>query len=331
MIEEARRLADEVLFPAAPEVDGADSVPADHLDALAAAGLYGAAGPGEEGGLGLDQPGMAELVETLAGGCLATTFVWLQHHGLVRSLSAPDAPADLRAEWLAPLCRGERRAGIALAGLLPGPPRLRAEGGRFGWVVQVESPWVSGWGMVDVLQVAARGPGDTVVWLMVDAVAGRALSAERQRLVAADASQTVHLTFSGMRVPPERHLRTEPYEESTWTGGAGLRVNGSLALGVAARCCRLIGPDPLDDALDECRRRLDRSPPDSMADARAAASALAVRAAAALLVHAGSSSILRGHHAERLYREAAFLLVFGSRAAIRAGLLERLLEGACAP
>jgi alkylation response protein AidB-like acyl-CoA dehydrogenase len=322
----ARRLADEVLFPAAMEVDGADAVPRSHLDRLAGAGLYGAAGPGDAGGLELDQAAMGLVVEALAGGCLATAFVWLQHHGLVRNLAAP-GPArasSLRDEWLAPLCRGQRRAGIALAGLLPGPPRLRAGRRGDGWEVEGVSPWVSGWGLIDVLLVAARGPGDDVVWLVVDAREGGGLTAERQHLVAVDASRTVHLTFARLSVPAGRHLRTDPYEESSWTGGAGLRLNGSLALGVAGRCCRLIGPSGLDAELEECRSRLDRAGPGGMAEARAAASELAVRAAAALLVRAGSGSILRRDHAQRLYREAAFLLVFGSRAAIRDGLLRRL-------
>ena len=61
-----------------------------------------------------------------------------------------------------------------------------------------------------------------------------------------------------------------------------------------------------------------------MAEARAAAAELAVRSAAALIAGQGSRSILIEEHAQRLYREAAFLLVFGSRAAIRSSLLRRL-------
>ena len=326
VLHAAARLADEVLFPAAMAVDAADAVPPDQLDALAAAGLYGAAGPRSHGGLELDLATMGAVVETLAGGCLATAFVWLQHHGLVRTLGT-DGLAALRDEWLAPLCRGERRAGIALAGLLPGPPRLRATPARGGWELDGSSPWVSGWGLVDVLQVAARGQDGTVVWLMVDASEGEGLSAERQHLLAVDACRTVHLSFDRLWVAPERHLRTDHYEESAWSAGAGLRLNGSLALGITQRCCRLVGPGPLDSELDRARRGLDQASADDMAGARAAASALAVRAAAALVVHAGSGSILVEHHAQRLYREAAFLLVFGSRASIRAGLLERLTGG----
>jgi alkylation response protein AidB-like acyl-CoA dehydrogenase len=50
----ARELADDLLFPDAMRVDRLDVLPAAHLDALAAAGLYGAPVPVQAGGLGLD-------------------------------------------------------------------------------------------------------------------------------------------------------------------------------------------------------------------------------------------------------------------------------------
>lgn len=62
-----------------------------------------------------------------------------------------------------------------------------------------------------------------------------------------------------------------------------------------------------------------------MPAARAAASELAVRAAHALAVRAGSASALAGAEAERLTREAAFLLVFGSRPAIKEALFARFI------
>lgn len=318
----ARRLADDVLFPAAAATDAADAVPLELLDVLADAGLYGLAGPADAGGLGLDAATAYSVIEALAGGCLATTFVWVQHHGLVRALAAPDAPRELRDRWLAPLCRGERRAGIALAGLLPGPPTLTARPAARGWALDGTSPWVTGWGRVDVLLVAARGPDDTVVWLTVDAGERPGLAAERQRLVAVDASATVRLCFSALEVPAERLVKMEPWDPAG--GGTPLRANGSLALGVTGRCCRLLGPSPLDADLDACRRRLDEAAPADLPAARAAASALAVRAAAALVADQGSRAVNRGHHAERLAREATFLLVFGSRLAIRAALLAEL-------
>lgn len=319
----AERFADEALFPSALATEAAGAVSRSHLDALAVAGLYGMAGPVEAGGLGLDRAAASAVVETLAGGCLATTFVWVQHHGLVRSM-ATDAPATLRDEWLAASCRGERRGGLALAGLLPGPARLVASPGDEGWVLQGSSPWVTGWGSVDALLVAARGPDDTVAWFVVDAVEGAGLTVERQHLVAVDASATVRADFDGLLVPRGRLLHVQPYAEVAGGPAAALRTNGSLALGVAGRCCRLVGPSRLDGELAACRTALDAAGPGEIAEARAAASELAVRAASALVVHEGSSSITSSAHGQRLAREATFLLVFGTRAPIRKALLHRL-------
>ena len=320
----ARRIAAEVLFPAAMATDAADEVPASHLDALAAAGMYGMFGPVEAGGLGLDQRTGCAVVEELAGGCLATTFILIQHFGLLRALSADDAPASLREAWLGPACRGELRAGIALAGLLPGSPRLRARAVSDGWILAGMCPWVTGWGRIDLLLVAARGPDDTIVTLLMDAADQAGLTVTRQHLTAVNASATVQLDFADVLVPAGRLVWMAPFDPAVNRTAAALRLNGSLALGLTGRCCRMIGASPLDDELDACRQRLDAAGDETIQAARAAASELAVRAAAALAVHEGSRSITAAAHAQRLASEATFLLVFGSRPGIRAELLRRL-------
>jgi alkylation response protein AidB-like acyl-CoA dehydrogenase len=323
----ARRLSDDLLFPEAMRVDGLDVLPAAHLDALAAAGLYGAPAPSEDGGLGLDLGGMCAVAEELASGCLATAFVWIQHRGLVTMLAADGAPTALRDQWLGSVCRGRVRGGITTVGLIPGPPLLRARAAGGGWQLDGEAPWVTGWGLVDVLLLTARGPEETAVTLILDAAAQPGLTVSRQRLAAVNASATVGLRFDDVTVSGERFVSQAPFDPTASLRPDRLRVDGSLALGVARRCCRLLGPGPLDDELATCRERLDdalTADTAAMAQARAAASELAVRAAAALAVRDGSRSITAGQHPQRLAREAVFLLVFGLRPAIKSELLRRL-------
>lgn len=329
LVDRADRVAEEVLFPNALLTDGLDAVPVGNLDALAAAGLYGLGGPVGPGEGPVDFEVVARVAEILAGGCLATAFIWAQHQGLVRNLA--DGPKPIRDEWLEPLCRGERRAGVALGGLLPGPPKLRTaeEGG--GWRLDGVSPWVTGWTRLDVLLTAARGPDDTVVWLIVDAVDQPGLTAERQRLVAVDASVTVELRFDGTMVPGERLLKVTPYEEGLYSQEQVLRTVGFLSIGVAARCCRLLGPSPLDDEVEAARRSLLTTGADGLPLARAAASEVAARAALALVASTGSSAILQGGHPGRLARESLFLLVFGSRPPIKAALADLLQNAAVRP
>jgi len=323
----ARELADDLLFPDAMRVDGLDVLPVARLDALAALGLYGAPVPVQAGGLGLDLAAYCAVVEELASGCLTTTFVWLQHRGLVMTLAADGTPAALRDRWLGPACRGEVRGGIALGGLMPGPPRLRARLDRGGWRLDGDAPWVTGWGLIDLLLVVARGPDDSVVSLIMDATAQPGLTVTRERLAAVNASVTVRLGFDGVLVPGERWVGQEPFDPAESLRPDRMRVNGSLALGLVRRCVRLLGPGPLDDELAACRDLLDdaiTADAAAMTEARAAASELAVRAAAALAVREGSRSVTVEQQVQRLAREALFLLVFGSRPGIKSALLRRL-------
>ena len=322
----AGELADDVLFPDAMRVDRLDVLPAGHLDTLAAAGLYGAPAPAEAGGLGLGLDQVASVVEELAGGCLAVAFVLIQHFRLVMTLAGGGAPAVLRDRWLASACQGRTRGGIALTGFIPGPPQLRAVPGEGGWRLDGTAPWVTGWGLIDLVQVVARGPDDTVVTLIMDAAAQPGLTVTRQRLVAVDAAVTVRLGFDGVLIPAERSVDQVPFDPAVSVQPAGLRLNGSLALGVARRCARLLGPSPLDDEVTACRDRLDAAlgaDPEPMAAARAAGSELALRAAAALAVRDGGNSVTVDQHPQRLAREALFLLVFGSRPGIKSALLRR--------
>jgi alkylation response protein AidB-like acyl-CoA dehydrogenase len=315
----ARFLAD------AAAVDAADTIPEEHLRGLADAGLYGIFAPVEAGGLGLDAE-VGLVIEELASACLASTFVWLQHLRLLGAMLDPATPIALAGALLPAVVRGDVRGGVALAGLLPGPPRLTTRPVDGGWLLDGEAPWVSGWGIVDLLMVVARGPEDTAVTLLVDAREQQGLLAARQRLGAVNASATVQLSFAGLFVPDGRFVGQKPYDPVS-AQAEGLRGNGSLALGVGRRCCALIGPSPLDDELDACRAELDAAGTAAMPAARARASEFAVRAAHVLAVRRGSRSALAGDDAERLAREAGFLLVFGSRPAIKDALLDKFAGG----
>lgn len=321
----ARTISDDVLFPGALEVDGCDVVPVERLDRLADAGLYGLAGPASAHGMGLtDMATGLEVIEALAGGCLTTAFVWIQHHGAVRALTEAGT-TQLSDGFLEPMCRGAVRAGVAFSGLRrPGPPMLTAAPVPGGWRFDGQAPWVTGWGRIDVIRAAARREDGDIVWALVDARDSATLRAERLHLAAVNASATVTLTFQHHFVGDDRVITIQPFDE--WQAGdrASLRLNGSLALGVAGRCASLLESGSLHEAVAECRALLDGASPDAMPAARAKASALALHAATTLVVTGGGRSITMEHHAQRLAREALFLLVFGQTAAIKTAQLDRL-------
>ncbi len=318
----ATTLADDVLFPDALAVDRSATVPPSHLRALADAGLYGVAAPAEDGGLPADDTTtMPTLVETLASGCLTTAFVWIQHHGTVGAVAA--GGRELRDRWLAPLCSGAERAGVGLAGLRS-EPGLRLTRTDEGFVLNGSCPWVTGWGSISVIGIAARDDHDLIHHLLVDAVASPTLQIRTLDLVAVGASGTVTVDFADHLVAPDRLLTTRPFAD--WAGGDanGQTLNGFLAIGLAARACRLLGPSALDDELDGARSALRTAERGGIGPARARATDLALRASAAVAVRTGSRAVLMDQHAQRLVREATFLLVFGSRPPMRDALLDRL-------
>ncbi|MDE3203197.1 MAG: acyl-CoA/acyl-ACP dehydrogenase [Acidobacteriota bacterium] len=315
-VDDARRVAEETLFPDADAIDAAASVPRRYLDALAEAGLYD---------LPADRLEAARIVEALGGASLVTAFVWIQHHSPVRAVAA--AGGSLAAEWLEPLRSGRRRAGIAYAALRrPGPPPATAaplitashpSGDHpSGWLLSGHAPWVTGWGLVDVVMAGARC-GDDMVWLLIDAIAGPGQQVTEVPLAALAASATVRLEWDRMEVGSGRVVGVEPYEDWRRRDMAGRATNGYLAVGVAHRCARLLGSGVLAAEVDEVREGLDRCTAGDVAERRATASLLAVRAASAVVAAGGGRSVEAGATAARLMREAMFLLVFGQSADIR--------------
>ncbi|HKR51759.1 MAG TPA: acyl-CoA dehydrogenase family protein [Pseudonocardiaceae bacterium] len=331
MLERAGVIAEDVLFPAALDVDAEGVIPRSHFDLLAAEGFYGLAAPPPHSGI--DFASFAGILETLCGGCLATTFTWKQHHSVVRGLTGTQNAA-LREKYLGAAIRGEVRGGVALAGAIPRPPLLWATATGGGWLLNGVAPFVSGWGIIDVLLIAARdtagGPRGTIVSGLVDAAAGDGITVEELRLIAAQGSNTVQLCFEDYVLPTERILAEVSHVDFLANQHVGARLNSCLAMGVAGRCIRMIGEvgqlqvaARLHTAQDVIRGRLDAAlaDPPAMPAARAAASELAYRAAGALVVAVGSSGILHHQHAQRLVREATFTLVFAGRPEVKNALL----------
>ncbi|HEY3751906.1 MAG TPA: acyl-CoA dehydrogenase family protein [Pseudonocardiaceae bacterium] len=329
----AAAVADGVLFPAAAEVDRTGVIPDSHFALLAAEGFYGLFAPREAGGPGLEFAEALRVIETLAGGCLTTTFTWLQHHGIVMALlMTPNAA--LRTRLLDAAVRGEVRGGGAFSGVVHNPPRVRATRRPGGWSVSGRVPFVSGWGIVDLLHVSAVDETtDEVVSGLVAAHPGPGIAAvEPLTLVAGQATNTVSLGLRDLVLPDEQV--TTRTDRAVFLAGlaVGLRVDSALALGVTDRAVRLLAEaDPaVADALrgeqHELRDRFDGAlgEPDRLPALRAACSELTQRACTALVVASGAAGLLAGHPAQRLAREALFTLVVASRPAVRSALLGRL-------
>ncbi|MEU8898718.1 acyl-CoA dehydrogenase family protein [Nocardia sp. NPDC048505] len=327
-VERAQRLAEEVLYPAASAVDGSGQVPGRHWEVLAEEGFYGLPVAG------LEFPEIVRVIELLAGGCLATAFVWLQHNGAVLSL-AGSQNAALREMYFDDLVSGRRRAGAAFAGAVTEPAKLWARPVEGGYVLNGTAPFVSGWGIVDLLQVAARStdekPGDTVVSGLIEASASDTMSAEPIALIAGQATATVRLRFDDHPLPAARVTGVARFGDFAGLQTFGSRLNGALACGIADRAIILLdaaaatsAAKALREQLDGVRVALDQAMADAAAlqVARGQAAELAVRAATALVAATGAAALLPELPAGRLLREAAFTSVAASRPEMRAAIVD---------
>ncbi|WP_425270374.1 acyl-CoA dehydrogenase family protein [Gordonia alkanivorans] len=332
----ALRVADDVLFPAAAEVDRTGVVPPSHWRVLADAGLYGIAAPVEAGGPGLEFGEVTEILEVLVSGCLSTAFTWLQHHGVVISLSRTANPS-LRDELLEPTVSGRLRAGVAYAGVVPTPPRMTATRTDDGWIFSGHAPFVSGWGVVDLLQISARDTAtdDVIAAILPTADLSTDVRASPVELTAAAATATVSLQVGGLAVPDARVVSRVTLDEFFANQNVGVRLNGTLPFGLVRRCTALLdvaGQAPaarrLRERADEARVTLDSAMNDAAAllAARADAARLALDAVAALVAARGGEALRRSNDAERLFREASFILVAASRPELKDLLVRRFAD-----
>jgi alkylation response protein AidB-like acyl-CoA dehydrogenase len=333
LLDRMRRVAHDVLFASVIEVDREGKVPESHWARLAEEGFYGLAAPTDFGGPGLELAEITEGLEVMASGCLATTFTWVQHHPVVMGLSFTENAA-LRDELLEDAVAGRVRCGIAFAGVVPDPPRMRATRVDGGWRFSGDAPFVSGWDIIHQLQVSAGDveTNDVVAGIIAAEEQPGIAEVQRLSLVAADATNTVRLVLDDLFVPDDRVVFRITRADFLANQLFGARFNGTMPLGLIRRCVTLLedagqagAAERLHAQCDRVRERLDAGlgdPPGLLA-ARAEGADLAVRAASALVAAGGGPSLLRSHHAQRLAREATFLLVAASRPDLKQLLVDR--------
>jgi isovaleryl-CoA dehydrogenase len=329
-IAKAQELRKEVLEPAAAVVDETAEIPESHFDLLVSQGLYGVA-------LGSDNPlqTMSAVGEILVSGCLATAFVWAQHHGTLLRL-ATSGNESLKAEHLSGLRMGTIRAGVSGSGYAsPQRPLVRAHRTADGYRIEGCAPFVTGWGMIDVVGVTAYDQlNDSTVTFLVSAAGGRGLSHEPLHLAAANASRTVSLKFDGLAVADSNvmHVQRKSLSKQgpmSTIDRAIVRINGSLALGLSSRCLTALDElgqnnQALTDGFINLRKSLNEAVTDTRIDiheVRAQVCRFAVDVSAYFTAVAGSKAVRRGGLAERTAREANFALVCTATAEIRAHLL----------
>ncbi len=357
-IERAAGIADEVLFPHAQDRDRADALPRDGLDALATAGLFGIAGPEQHGGLALEPMAARRVIASVGGGCGATFFVWVQHHGVVRDIAASDN-VGLRDELIEPMCAGELICGTAFAHVRrSGEPAVRATRTSHGWRLDGFAPWATSWGIAPRFSVYAVAADGTLVKAMVpgaDAHGDPAgITSIPLHLSVLGSTGTVALRFDGCEVAEADVIGLDDHARWLAADRARTAVGQPATLGVAERATTAVrstdhdGADDLAAAIDIAWQR-DRQLTDDLvngvtgdreswiataSDHRAACVLLAQQAATAAVAAAGGRAMDLDHPGQRLAREASFYTIQAQTADGRAATLRAVsasVNGAATP
>lgn len=331
VVAAAREVGAHVLAPAAEETDQAPLVPRANVRALAGAGLFAVSVT--------TSPATVRAVhEVLAGACGATYFCWAQHLGPSRLIDA--GPAAIRERHLDDLLAGRSMAAVAFAYLRrPGPAAVTATPVGRAWEISGLAPWVTSWGLADLLVVAAERPDGTIGHHLLAAKEQPGLGATPPLpLAAMGATGSVALTFERLRVPDDHVVAVETRAE--WEAQDRVRTAqpSPAALGLAAACIAELPSEvagPLADEWAELRAASYQAADDAgpapddatlgrLVECRTAGLDLAVRCAQAAVAVGGGRSMLLSSPAQRRYREAGFYLIQAQTDRIRASTLRRL-------
>ncbi|WP_327181267.1 acyl-CoA dehydrogenase family protein [Streptomyces sp. NBC_01334] len=334
LVTRARSLADGLLAPHAEQVDQ-EEVPTSHLAEIRRSGLLGLNAPKEYGGAAAPGAVLRETTEILAGACCSTWFVQAQHHTPVLTLARNEGPA--RERLLGPLATGELLSGVAYAHLRAYPRiPVRVTRERAGWRFDGTVPWYTGWGLNDVLLLAGLTDTDEVLFAFTEAREQPGLRASAPlRLAALTAARTVSLELDGLWLPEEAvALRTL---RERWSAADRLNtVNANPAVfGITEAALTLLDEDtaaPLRARLTEVRTQAyaltdGSAPHEHLADRlalRTQASEVMRTATTAAVVTGGGRSMLLTNKAQRLAREALFLMVQAQTRESRAAHLDAL-------
>jgi alkylation response protein AidB-like acyl-CoA dehydrogenase len=350
----AAQVAEEVLAPhAAVADDPARGVDPAHLDRLVAEGFLGVTIPVAEGGLGGTARADAGTTELISGACAATWFVINQHRspqalsrGSFRGL-APDAvtlgPAAARHR--AELASATTRAGIALAHIRrPGPPAVRAEPDGTGWRFSGTADWCTGWGLIDLVMIAASTADGRFVFALLPAAERAGLRAGGPLpLAVMGGTRTVALEMDGLAIGAGDVLAVVDAERWRAHDVASTANATPASLGLLRRVLVALAdlgtardrPEAVDAALALAPRAarlraevyalsgsvppFDRVP--ERTALRAEVTELTVRATHALIAARSGSAMLLGSPEQRWAREAAFHLIQAQTAGVRVAQL----------
>ncbi|PSQ05443.1 acyl-CoA dehydrogenase [Halobacteriales archaeon QS_5_68_33] len=372
--ETVREFAVEEIRPTLRECDREERFPEGVWNGLADLDLTGLTTPGSYGGFDADRVTYAVVNEEVAYGSLSVATA-LSVHCLATSCIAEFGDGDLREAWLPEMVEGRPVGAFALsepdAGSNPAEMSTTATRDGDEWVLDGTKQWITNGARAGVVVVFAKAEeadaepptrgGGSVTQFLVPADAEGLSVGDPEEKLGLRASDTVSLTFDGVRVP-DRYRLTEPGRGLA----AALSILNGGRVGIAAQAVGL-GQAALDEALEyaaereqfdrpigefqsvrhtlaemhtqvqagrlltrEAARRMDAGEGDARLAASAAkcfASEAAVDVTAdAVQVH-GGAGYTTDHPVEQFYRDATVTTIYEGTTQIQKNVIaDRLLD-----
>jgi alkylation response protein AidB-like acyl-CoA dehydrogenase len=241
IVATVRRFVEREVLPVATELEHADEYPTKLVEGLRELGLFGATVPFEHGGLGLDVPTYARVVEELSAGWMSLSGV-INTHLIAAGLIARQGTDEQKARWLPAMAAGDLRGCLSLsepdAGSDTRALRCKATPDGEEYLLDGTKAWVTNGERASIVALAARAP-EGVTCFMVEKEpgprSGGITVTRRVEKLGYKGVETVEMAYDGHRVPASAVLG----------GPAGLgrglpAILGGLELGrinIAARAC----------------------------------------------------------------------------------------------
>jgi alkylation response protein AidB-like acyl-CoA dehydrogenase len=361
----SRRFAENVVRPAAAELDRTESFPAEIYRQMAALGLFGITVPEEHGGAGLDTFAYAIVMEELSRGyasvadqCGVVELIGtlLTRYG-TQEQRLRHLPDILAAKTRIAYCLTEAEAGSDLSNV-----RTTARETADGYIITGGKLWIHNAPVADLgFVLASTDPsaghrGMSI--FIVDLHAPGVTRGPKEHKMGQRASQVGALNFDGVKVPSEAllgskgrgfHIMMSVLEK----GRVGI---GSLAVGIAqagleaalgyARERRQFGKPILENQglqwmfadmakeiaaaralVERAALMIDRGIPATAAAsmAKCFASDMAVAQTANAVQIFGGSGYIQGFEVERLYRDAKITQIYEGTNQIQRTIIAREL------
>lgn len=316
-----------------PCSDSSESWPAEHLIAMADAGVMTWDIPTDWNGTELPTAEILDGLRLLASANLTSTFVLTQRSAAVRRIATSENQIA-RKRLLPGLCAGELFATVGISHLTTSgqhlkKPLVQAKECSDGFELNGFVPWATGVSKADFLVTGGTLPDGQQILAVVPSDRIGLQVQTPVSLMALNASQTgaVRLENVHVRLDEILHGPVQGVMQQGSGGGAGSLGTSTLAMGVTEGALKGIEAEaagrpslsPILKSLQDehaellCDLRSCTSgshPQVTTEGVRQRANSLVLRSAQAWLAATKGAGFVSGHPAERAVRESMFFLVW---------------------